>query len=105
MVAASVTSTTPAGIARKNAKVCSQPRIRGLPMSTGRSRRAPTSDVEASEGLLTHARIRAGKLPEASNRAMPRQVPAAPPVRLPATPIRPAGAVALLIDLAEDARR
>src|SRR5437762_2808049 len=37
-VAASVVSTTPAARATKNAYACSQPRILGLPRSTGRRR-------------------------------------------------------------------
>jgi hypothetical protein len=63
--------------------------MRGLPTSTGRSRRARTSGVETSEGLLTYARLR-----DESANCRRANDPAAHTVR--------ACAAALLIDLAGD---
>jgi hypothetical protein len=100
MVAAIVTSARPAGIAMKNPYVCSQPRMRGLPMSTARSRRGPASGVETSDRLLTHARLRrTGKLPAANDPAEARRVPAVPPTRRPIPQIRPVGAASPLLYL------
>ena len=80
----------PAAIATKNAYVCSQPRIRGLPMSTGRRRPAGVRGRLSGHPLrLRHRRLLVSSDREREITRRSRQARAA-------MEIRPVGALALL---------